>query len=258
MLVDPEPADVVSGRAHARSKSTLTRFNPALVGKLVGTPGVPSLSMEQYRKVAATLHHLQLERGVKVIMVSSAVPSEGKTLTATNLALTLSESYRRKVLIIDADLRRPTLHQIFDLPNISGLNDGLKADIDRPLPLVQVSQTLTVLTAGRPDPDPMSGLTSSRMKRVIEEAQGFAEWVIVDTPPVGLLPDARLLSNMVDGALLVIRAGRSPFELVRRAVEGLGHDRILGVVFNDVQDVNGRASGYYGYGGYYYGPREKP
>ena len=186
---------------------------------------------------------------MKIVMVTSAMAGEGKTLTATNLALTFSESYHRSVLLIDADLRRPTLHETFQVPNVSGLGDGLRADKEQKLSLVQVSPRLTLLTAGRPDPDPMSGLTSERMRRVIEEAASRFDWVIIDTPPVGLLPDARLLAAMADATLLVIRAATTPYAMVRRAVEAIGRDRIFGVVLNRAEDS--ASTGGYSYYSYY-------
>src|SRR5262249_12462735 len=152
---------------------------PAAVEKLIVTPTVLPMVVEQYRRLAATLHYAQLQHNVKVVMVASAVPGEGKTLTATNLALTLSHSYRRDVLLIDADLRRPGIHQIFQVPNISGLNDGLKSETEQKLPLVQVSEHLTLLTAGRPNPDPMSGLTSERMRRIVQDAAARFDWVLI-------------------------------------------------------------------------------
>jgi protein-tyrosine kinase len=203
-------------------------------------------SVEQYRRLAAVLHHAQNERGLRVIMVTSALPGEGKTLTAANLALTLSESYQRRVLLIDADLRRPSVHQLFALPSLSGLSDGLRSAEDRKLTLVEVSSHLTVLPAGRPDPDPMSVLTSSRMQYVLDEAREKFDWVIVDTPPVGLMPDAHLLAAMVDGAVLIVGAGMSPHRSVAKAAEVIGRDRILGVVLNRV------ARNDMSHGGYYY------
>ena len=96
----------------------------------------------------------------------------------------------------------------------------------------QVSTRLAVLPAGRPSADPMAGLTSERMKRLLDEARQSFDWVILDTPPVMLLPDAHLMASMVDGAVLVVRAGSTPHELVRRAAEAIGRSRILGVVLN--------------------------
>jgi protein-tyrosine kinase len=259
------PAVRVGGGGLLASPSTddiLTtwRTDPELVGKLVTTDGFSGAAQEQYRKLAAILHHAQTERGVKVIMTSSALPGEGKSLTAVNLALTLAESYQRRVLLIDADLRRPTVQRIFGIPPIAGLNDGLKAKEDRPMALTAVSERLFVLPAGRPEADPMSGLTSDRMRRLIVQASGAFEWVIVDSPPVGLLPDASLLSAIVDGVLLVVRAGKAPFSLVKRTVESISHERILGVVMNAIDIAHDRnAGGYYEYygGGYYGAPNTK-
>jgi capsular exopolysaccharide synthesis family protein len=236
------------------------RHDPELVGKLLGTDGFSSAATEQYRKLAATLHHVQVERGMKVIMTASALPGEGKSLTAVNLSLTLTESYHRRVLLVDADLRRPTVQRIFGLPPIAGLNEGLKASEDRPMPITQISDRLFVLPAGRPEADPMSGLTSDRMRRLMAQAASAFDWVIVDTPPVGLLPDASLLSELVDGVLLVIRSGRAPFAIVKRTVEAIRHERILGVVMNAIEYAHDRnAAGYYEYygGGYYGTPTKK-
>ena len=223
-------------------------FDPRVAEKLVATPDIRPAFVEQYRKLAGVLHHAQLEKNLKVVMMTSAMAGEGKTLTSTNLALTFSESYRRTVLLIDADLRRPTLHEIFQVPNVSGLGDGLRSDKEQKLSLVQISPRLTLLTAGRPDPDPMSGLTSDRMRRVIEEASSRFDWVIVDTPPVGLLPDARLLAAMADTTLLVIRANTTPYHFVRRAVEAIGRDHIFGVVLNRAEDgLGAHGYSYYNY-----------
>jgi len=235
------------------------RSDPDVVGKLVGTDGFSAAALEQYRKLAAILHHAQLERGIKVIMTASALPGEGKSLTAINLSLTLSESYQRRVLLIDADLRRPTVQRIFGLPPINGLTEGLKASEERPIQITQVLERLFVLPAGRPESDPMSSLTSDRMRRLIGEASQSFEWVIMDTPPVGLLPDASLLAEFVHGVLLVTRSGKAPFPLVKRTVEAITHDRILGVVMNAIDFVHDRNAGgyheYYGYG--YYGTPTK-
>ncbi len=180
-------------------------------------------------------------------MMASTLAGEGKTLSATNLALTLSESYRRRVALIDADLRRPTVHDMFGLPNVSGLNDVLSAN-GASCEIFDVSPCLSVLTAGRPNPDPISGLTSDRMRWLVAAAAKEFEWVILDTPPVGLLPDAGLLGNIVDTVVLIIAAGRTQYRMVHQTVEAIGRDRIFGVVLNRaaVDPLWG------GYGAYYY------
>jgi capsular exopolysaccharide synthesis family protein len=233
------------------------RFSANVVDKLIITPTAPHAAVEQYRKLAASLHHAQLEKGIKVVMITSAAPGEGKTLTSTNLALTLSQSYRRNVLLIDGDLRRPSVHSVFDVPNVLGLNDGLKGEAEQKLSVIQVSEHLTVLPAGRPDSDPMSALTSDRMRRLVAEAAARFDWVLIDTPPVGFLSDANLLAAMADVTLFVIRAGRSPFRLIQRALDAVGRNRIIGVVLNAVKESDDVVGyGYYGYYGHY-GPQRK-
>jgi protein-tyrosine kinase len=199
--------------------------------KLSVNSGDPT-STEQYRRVAGRLYLAQAEHGTRVVMVTSAMPGEGKTLTATNVALTLAESYKRQVLIIDADLRRPWVHEMFQVPNLSGLNDGLRSAEDHKIPLLRLTDNLSILTAGRPDRDPMSVLSSDRMRRVLKEASARFDWVIIDTPPVALLTDAHLLASLVDAVLLVVQAGKTPLAAVNKAVEAVGRERILGVVLN--------------------------
>lgn len=234
-----------------RPGSLMERIDAALAEKVVVDTNISAASREQYRRLAATLHHAQRDRGLEVVMITSAVPGEGKTLTAANLALTLSESYRRSVLLVDADLRRPALHSVFRIDNSSGLGEGLVAAEQHRLPVRQVSERLAILPAGHPSADPMAGLTSDRMRRLLEEAREVFDWVIIDTPPVALLPDANLLGSMVDGIAIVVKAGSTSYELVRRAIDAVGRQRILGVVLN--RAAGGVHSPGYGAYDHYYG-----
>jgi capsular exopolysaccharide synthesis family protein len=229
--------------------------NRALAERLAATGQMPPRSFEQYRRLAATLHQAQVEKSIRVVMVTSAVAGEGKTLTAANLALTLAESYGRNTLLIDADLRRPAVHELFDVPNVSGLSDGLRATAEQKLSLRRVSPRLSVLTAGQPDQDPAGLLTSESMRRIVEEAAAAFDWVVIDTPPVGLLADAKLLAAMVDTVLFVVHAASTPYPVVQRAIEALGRQRVLGVVLNQVEDE--RRLGQDKYYHYYYGPERK-
>jgi capsular exopolysaccharide synthesis family protein len=215
--------------------------------KLVIEAGVDPNVVEQYRQLAATLHHAQKASGVRSVMVTSAMPSEGKTLTATNLALTISQSYQRRVLLIDADLRRPRLREMFALPPTPGLTDSLSDIRGGKLPVHQISPTLWVLTSGRTLPDPMSMLSSPATKQLIDDARDSFDWVIVDTPPIAILPDANLLAAMIDTALLVVSAQSTPYPLVQRAADKIGPQRILGVVLNRAEKSNLNSQNYYDY-----------
>jgi capsular exopolysaccharide synthesis family protein len=226
--------------------------------KLVGDDRMLTTSREQYRRLAATLHHIQGASGIKVVLVASAVAGEGKTLTAANLALTFSESYERQVLLIDADLRRPSLARTFGIPPSPGLSEGLMQIESGPLPVQQITARLSVLPAGRPTPDPMAGLTSVRMRELIQEARQTFDWVIIDTPPVGLMTDANLLSAIADGTVLVVKANSTPYHLVQRAIDALGREQLLGAVLNRAteQHRGDKYYDYYKYGyGYGYAPR---
>jgi capsular exopolysaccharide synthesis family protein len=250
VIAAPEPEAELElplnrGEQNAQARRTVTN-SEAASEKLVLAPEIEQGSVEQYRRLAARLHLAQAEHGIKVVMVASALPGEGKTLTAVNLALTLSESYNRRVLLIDGDLRRPSVHELFKIPNLTGLNDGIKSDKDRKVPLVHWSDSLTLITAGRPDSDPMRVLSSKRMKTVISEAAAKFDWVIIDTPPVGLLTDASLFAAMVDTVVMVVQAGRTPYPDIQRAVQAIGKDRIFGVVLNRTE-IN-RGNSYLGYG----------
>ena len=203
--------------------------------RLITHKDADSVIVEQYRRLAGILHHAQVERGVKVVMLASAQTAEGKTLTAVNLALTLSQSYKRNVLLIDADLRRPSIGKVFGLPPASGLSECLKSSELQALRITHVNDSLGVLPAGTADSDPMSGLTSGRMQEIIEQAAAGFDWVIIDTPPVGLLTDAHLLAAMVDAAVLVIDAGTTQHAVVQRAIENIGRAKIVGVVLNRVE-----------------------
>jgi capsular exopolysaccharide synthesis family protein len=168
-------------------------------------------------------------------------------LTAVNLALVLSESYRRRVLLIDADLRRPSLGNLADVASGTGLTEALKAPTDQRVGVLQLTPHLTLLPAGRPDPDPMEGLTSQRMRAILADAAARFDWVILDAPPIGPVADASLLTQMVDGALFVVRAAHTQHDAVKKAVETLGRERVLGVVLNAVEDMSGDGGYYAGY-----------
>jgi capsular exopolysaccharide synthesis family protein len=232
VAVERALATVSGSNGHDRSNGW--SFNAKLMEKLVVGHGVDSAALEQYRRMAGLLHLTQCERGeasAKIVMVSSALSAEGKSLTCVNLALTLSESYHRNVLVVDGDLRRPWLHEVFQVPNIGGLNDALTAPEGK-IPVQQVSERLSILTAGSPAADPMRVLSSVRMDHVLQQARSRFDWVLLDTPPVTLLTDASLLASKADLVILVVHAEKTDFEVVQRAIDEVGRERIAGVVLN--------------------------
>jgi capsular exopolysaccharide synthesis family protein len=245
----PAVAPPVGAPTAAPSTSEGWTFGDGIAQRLVVSERVDTVMVEQYRRLAASLHHAQTKREIHTVMVASAVPAEGKTLTATNLGLTLSQSYQRRVLVIDADLRRPTLHALFNVPNTAGLTSSLVDPNVSQLPVRQVHTNLWLLPAGPRDPNPTSLLTSAAMQELLTQAAAQFDWVIVDTPPVALMPDANLLVAMIDTAILVINAGSTPYPVVQKAVTAVGPSRILGVVLNRAE--RSAAAEEYEYYGYY-------
>lgn len=213
--------------------------------RLATSKGADPVFVEQFRRLAAILHSAQAASGIRVLMITSATPEDGKTMTSLNLSLVLSESYRKRVLLIDADLRRPSLGKAAELTSAPGLSDALKAPADQKLAIVPVTPTLTLLPAGRPDPDPMGALTSPRMRQILQEAASRFEWVVLDAPPMGPLADASLLAEMADAAIFVIRAGRTQHPAVKKAIDALGRERLLGVVLNGVDRLPPEAASLY-------------
>jgi capsular exopolysaccharide synthesis family protein len=249
-VVRPEmPSPVIGPSTLLSDERTLplTGFSREWAGRLATSPDVSPMLVEQFRRLAATLYHAQTAGHLKVVMVTSAWAGDGKTMTALNLALVLSESYRRRVLLIDADLRRPSISNLSEVAPTCGLSEGLKSKSDQKLSVVKITEMLTLLPAGRPDPDPMSSLTSDRMRRIIDEASSRFDWVILDAPPVGPVADANLLAAMTDAVLLVVRANQTQYAAVQKAVELLGRDKIFGVVLNAIDEVDqSQYGGHYG------------
>ena len=238
---EPVRPTSTSRRSATRPKSSDTAD---LQARLV-TGALSTVSLEQYRRLATVLHEEQVQRQLKTVMITSALPQEGKTLTVVNLALTLSESYARRVLVIDADLRWPSVHTVLNIPNTSGLSEALR-DGEADLPFVEVSSRLSALTAGTPGPTPLAGLTSKRMAEVIDACAAKFDWVLIDTSPVGVLPDAQVLARLVGAVIFVIGAGSTPAAAVERAIAELGPDSILGTVLNRVEERRIPEAGYYG------------
>ena len=208
--------------------------------KLVGGERISPLAVEQYRRLAVTIHERRTQRGLKTLMVTSTLPNEGKTLTVVNLALTLAQSYRRRVLLIDADLRRPYIHEIFQVPNVRGLGDVLASERAE-MPLVEVSEHLALLPAGHAD-QPLERLTSGAMRTLLERCEASFDWVLLDAAPVGLTPDARVLAALTRAVLFVIAARSTPHLLVTRAIAELNPQYLVGTVLNrmKVRDIPAR------------------
>ena len=202
---------------------------------------------EAYRALRTNLDFAALDQALKTMVVTSAGVGEGKSTTLANLAV-VSAQAGRKVVLVDADLRRPTLHQIYGLDNEAGLTTAMMDEAALASPPLQETgvEGLSVLTSGPLPPNPAELMGSRRMEEVIAALAEGADQIFFDTPPVVAVTDAAVLSTKVDGVLLVISAGRTRREYARSAVQRLEqvNARLVGTVLTNVQ-MGAAIQGYY-------------
>lgn len=216
-----------------------------------GSPGTAALdqnSSEDYRQIRTNIHFSLLGLESKTILVTSANPSEGKTTTATNLAIVLAQA-GNSVVLVDADLRRPSVHTLFGSQNSFGLTGlALSESEDVSSALLKTSvPTLKVLPSGPLPPNPSELLMTSAVQKVFEAVKASADYVIFDSPPLLAVTDARVLTSQVDATILVVESGKTRSEAFSRAGAALkqSNTRVLGAIVNKIR--LGR-QGYYYYG----------
>jgi capsular exopolysaccharide synthesis family protein len=193
---------------------------------------------EAYRTLRTNLEFTSLDKPIRSMVVTSASPEEGKSTTLANLAVAVAQA-GKKVILVDCDLRRPSLHQIFDARNAPGLSDMMRDDALMSQPPLQETAVpnLYLLPSGTIPPNPAELLASRRMSEVIAALQQRAEMVLFDAPPVIAVTDAAVLSSKVDAVLLVISAGKTKREHAKKAKALLDkvNAHLIGTVLNNVK-----------------------
>lgn len=201
---------------------------------------------EAYRMLRANLKFMSADKELKVIVVTSSVPKEGKSTVAANLAYAMSQM-ERKVLLVDGDLHRPIQHKIWELNNTNGLSNVIVGQVEIMKAIKKVVDNLDVLTSGAVPPSPASLLDSKRMASLIESFASYYDFVIIDAPSLNLAADAATLGQMADGVLLVVRPGvvdSVNAVVVRELLEKSGQN-VLGQVVNAVNPQNEQHLKYY-------------
>lgn len=192
---------------------------------------------EQYRTIRTNIQFSNVDNEMKSIIVTSSSPDEGKSTTVTNLAIVFAQQEKR-VLLVDGDLRRPTIHSSFQMPNHIGLTNVLtqRSTLQAAIKTTEVPN-LSVLTSGPVPPNPAELLGASKMKKVLEELYQLYDVILIDTPPVLAVADAQILANQCHGIVMVISSGKTKIEVARKTRDLLLHakGKFLGAILNDVR-----------------------
>jgi capsular exopolysaccharide synthesis family protein len=220
-----------------------------------------SLAAESYRTLRTNLQFSSLDRPLRSLVVTSAVATEGKTTTAANLSVVMAQA-GKQVVLVDADLRRPSAHRLFGLSNRTGLTIALVKEPSALNGYLQETEVenLRVLSAGPVPPNPQELLGSQRMEELLHKLEETADVVILDTPPTLVVADANVLAARADGVLLIVNTASTRRAAVQRAVDGLRQvgANLLGGVLNMVDTGSRRSSYYYhSYYSHYYGDRKR-
>jgi capsular exopolysaccharide synthesis family protein len=227
--------------------------------QLVSLRAPGSFAADQYRTLRHAIERRRVDSGLQVLVVTSSAPGDGKSITALNLAGTLAQSRTTKVLIIDADLRRPSLGRYLGIEDIA--SPGLaEAIIDEQYELSDVVMllprfNLAVVPAGAAQAAPYELLNSSRLEALISEARREYDYVIIDTPPLVPFPDCRVLGRHTDGYLVIVAAHKTPRKLLLEGLALLDPSKVVGVLFNGDDRPLSNHYGYYAY--YHPGSRER-
>lgn len=216
---------------------------------LTGTRAIDFQAAERFRILRAKIERMNLTNDRRIIAVTSAVPEEGKSLIAANLARALAMDPRGKTILVDCDLRKPAVHRYFGIPFTPGLSDALVGNRSLANVVQSVEPGLDIIPAGSPVIDATRAVELPQLGVMLEELKRHYRYVIVDCPPVLLCPEPLVLSTLVEGTVMVIRAWRTHKKLVRDAVTALGKEKFIGVIVNDARDALNEY-GYYGYYGY--------
>jgi len=220
--------------------------------------------VEQFRSLRSRIFQARYEAPLKTILISSGMPAEGKSFIAANLAMSLARNSVNNILLIDGDLRRPTIHSLLGAPNAPGLSEYLAGTAELP-EVMQRDRTarqigtggvggvtnLTFIPAGICGDNSSELVANHRMEKLIAALSPHFDWILIDSPPVLAVTDAVELSHAADAVLLIARGTRTPYDVAQRAQAAFSNARILGFVLNDVKEIPRRGYNYYDY---YRGP----
>ena len=220
--------------------------------KLVAYHHPDSVEAEIFKVLRTNLLFPSGGKPPRKILVTSALPGDGKSFVAANLAISIAKGIEEYVMLIDCDMRRPTIHSLFGYGQVSGLREHLSSGMDiSKILLKSPIPKLSILPAGHPPQNPTELLSSKRMKIFIDEAAERYDdrFLIIDSPPPSVAAETNAMAKLVDGVIVVVAAGKTPKNIVNETIEQIGKENIIGIVLNYSEQALKR---YYGYNKSYY------
>ena len=217
---------------------------------LFANPGDAQEGMEEFRTLRTQLNQIREKLPLQTVLVTSALPGEGKTFVVANLAQAFVQQHGRRVLLIDADLRLSKLHTLLGATRAPGLSDFLRGEADASRVIQRgILENLFFIPGGQAVSNPIELIGNGRLKGLLHRVAPFFDWIVIDSPPCIALSDASLLADLTDGVLMVVRSGKTPFDIAQKASQLFRDRHLLGVVLNQSPP---RAA----YNAYYYHPAE--
>lgn len=206
---------------------------PNLSSRLVYFTEPDGMAAEKFRFLSVRLRQMQQSRPLKKILITSSIPQEGKSTVAANLACTLARREQQRTLLLDGDLRRPTIANVFGLGKVAGISEWLQGEGGPTTCIHQIKGTrLCVLPAGAPPKHSLELIQSGRLSSIMKNLSTWFDWIVIDSPPVLPLADTSIWLRIADGVLLVTRQGVTQRTLLKRGLEGLDSSKLLGTVLN--------------------------
>ena len=227
-------------------------FSLPAKSRLVSLAEQASPAAEAFRLLGVRLRNLRKQRPLKKVLITSTVPQEGKSMTAANLACTLASGTSQRVLLLDGDVRRPALTELFGLTGKSGICDWLGDEKSVVSSIYRLDKPgFWMLPAGRVPDNPLGLIQSSKLPTLTEELASWFDWIVIDSPPVLPLADTSIWARIADGILLVARHGITQKRQLQRGIEALDAHKLIGAVMNSTTNLFDRDY-------YYYGTSQRP
>lgn len=237
-------------KAEGPTECEVLHIAPSTESHLVTGVDGESIAGEAFHLLGVRLRHLRRQRPLKKLLITSTIPQEGKSMVAANLACTLALRTQQKVLLVEGDVRRPTQSKIFGLPGRAGICEWLNGQGSLVNNMYRLEGPgIWIFPAGSSSGDSLQLLQSGRAIPMMSQLTNWFDWVVIDSPPILPLADTSVWTNMADGILLVTRQGTTQKRQLKRGLEALGTQKLLGAILNSSKNVE--------HSDYYYRPTNR-